>query len=192
VLTTLLDTCVLYPSRQRDFLLSLAAEGMYRPIWSARIMDELVFEKDARLVRRGVSGDEARRRAEHLLAQMRRAFDDAEIMGWEPLEGSYGLPDQNDEHVVAAAVVGGAGAIVTQNLRDFPPDRLPYGLDVIDPAEFAFHTVALDPRTALRAVQEIARRSGRTGPTLSIEDVLHILASRYHMIDAVEVLRRAM
>lgn len=77
--TALLDASVLWPSTQRDFLLSLAVEKMYRPIWSGAILAELEFHEAAKLRRRGVPADEARSRAEHLGGQMRHAFDDAEL-----------------------------------------------------------------------------------------------------------------
>src|SRR6476661_6443593 len=138
--TALLDTCVLWPSLQRDVLLSLAAEGMYRPAWSTVILAELEYEEAAKLTRRGVAPTEADDRAAHLIQQMRQAFDHAEITGWEGLEGSYGLPDPDDEHVVAAAVVAGAGAIVTLNTKDFLARLLPAGLETLRPAEFAANT----------------------------------------------------
>ena len=131
--TALLDTCVLWPNLQRDFLLSLAAEHLYRPIWSAAILDELAWEESKKLQRRGATKIESDERTTHLITQMRRAFDDAEVVGWEGLVGTYGLPDPNDEHVVAAAVVGGAGAIVTLNFKDFPAKSLPKGIEVISP-----------------------------------------------------------
>ena len=107
--TALLDTCVLWPSTQRDFLLSLAIEGMYRPTWSSAILLELEICETTKLTRKiGVDAGEAEFRAKHLVEQMRTAFDDAEVAGWEGLEGTYGLPDPDDEHVLAAAVVGGA------------------------------------------------------------------------------------
>ena len=97
---------------------------------------------------------------------MRQAFNDAEITGWEGLEGTYGLPDPDDEHVVAAAVVAGAGAIITLNTKDFPAALLPVGLETLRPAEFAANTVSLDPHRALHAIQHHRQphRHPRTSP----------------------------
>jgi len=135
VFAALLDTCVLWPSLQRDFLLSLAVEGLYRPVWSSAILAELEYEEAAKWVRRGADKHEAACRASRLISRMRMAFDDAEVSGWEALDGTYGLPDPDDEHVVAAAFVAGAGVIVTHNLKHFPNDGLPEGIAVLTPSQ---------------------------------------------------------
>jgi predicted nucleic acid-binding protein len=161
-------------------------------VWSARILTELEWHEASKLQRRGVPLGEASRRAARLVGQMRAAFDDSEIVGWEGLEGRYGLPDPDDEHVVAAAVVGGAGAIVTWNRKDFPSRRLPQGIDVLAPADFASNTVQLDPSRGLRAVSEIARRSGTKGPRRSIDEVLDVLVDRYHLDESLKLIRASM
>lgn len=192
VFTALLDTCVLWPSKQRDFLLSLAVEGMYRPTWSSVVLEELEYHEAVKLnARQGLTEADAGRRAATLVERMRASFSDAEITGFEGLEGTYGLPDPDDEHVVAAAVAAGAGAIVTSNIKDFPQDRLPAHLQVVSPAEFAENTVAVDPIRARAAIQAIVTRSGRSGPTLSEDDLLDILTLRYSMHGAVELIRQA-
>jgi hypothetical protein len=186
--TALLDTCALWPSLRRDFLLSLAIEGLYRPVWSSVILAELEYEESAKLVTRGSDPRVAKRRACHLVAQMRSAFDDALVVGWEGLEGCYGLPDPDDEHVVAAAVVANAGVIVTENVKDFPVGCLPVALDVVRPDRFATSTVEISPPHALVAVKMIASRSGRDGPRLTPADVLTRLENRYGMADATSLL----
>lgn len=170
-------------------LLSFAIEGLYRPLWSEAILDELGYHEQLKLVRRGVDTDEATRRAAHLLNQMRSSFDDACVAGWEGLEGTFGLPDPDDEHVVAAAVVGGAGVIVTDNLRDLPSDRVPAGIAVVTAAQFASETVSVSPPTALSALTTIARRLRR--PAMTIDQVLVALGSRYGWHDAVDLLDEA-
>lgn len=189
--TATLDTNVLWPSLQRDFLLSLAVEGAYRPTWSSVILDELEFHEAAKLVKRGMLQGEAAERASNLVAAMRREFADAEVEGWEPLEGTFGLPDPDDEHVVAAAVIAGAGAIVTENTKHFPSGKIPHSIQVLTAREFAKNTVALNPPHALAAVQEIANRSGRHGPELTPQGILDILRDRYNLVEAVDMMVEA-
>lgn len=182
-----LDTCVLWPSLQRDFLLSMAIEGLYRPLWNDAILDELHRHEQLKLVGRGSEEHAALATADHLITQMAGAFDDALVGGWEPLEGSYGLPDPNDEHVVAAAVVGGAGAIVTDNLADFPRTRVPHSIQVISARDFAANTADVDPERAATALHAISARHVKTQRTP--HELLGLLVARYGMTDVAEILR---
>lgn len=154
-----LDACVLWPSLQRDFLLSLAAERLYRPLWSDVLLDEVEDNEAAKLVRRGALPADAASRAAFLRSEMVRGFPDAIVTGFEPLEGSFGLPDPDDEHVLAAAFLGGAGAIV------------------------------LNPPAALRALMEISDRSGRAGrPGRSVLELKQTLRVRYGLDEAVSAI----
>ncbi|MGW4367642.1 PIN domain-containing protein [Nocardia takedensis] len=182
-----LDTCVLWPSLQRDFLLSLAAESLYRPLWSDRILEELEYHEALKLEGRGVDPRTAELRAHKLIQQMAAAFDDALVEHWQPHEGAFGLPDLDDEHVVAAAVVGGAGAIVTDNVKHFPKSQVPSSISILKPAQFAADTVSVSPEVALRAVETLAQRFRK--PPVDVEDVLKDLEVRYGMHEAVDLIR---
>lgn len=182
-----LDTCVLWPSLQRDFLLSLAIEGLYRPLWSEAILAELEYHEAAKLERRGQTPVDAEASAVRLVATMRTAFDDALVTGWEPLEGSFGLPDVDDEHVVAAAVVGNAGVIVTDNGKDFPSKHIPSHIQIVSPADFASDTVAVSPAVAQRALDSIAARL--RNPPMAAGEILDLLVSRYGMSEVADLLR---
>jgi hypothetical protein len=185
----LLDTNVLWPSLQRDVLLSLAVEDIYRPLWSSAALDELAFHEARKLCQRGIRSETAEARAARLIAAMRQAFADSDVAGWEGLEGTFDLPDENDEHVLAAAVRGGAGALVTHNVTDFPTEQLPLGLELQSPPDFAHHAVSVQPAAATSAIHAVSARTGIHGPSLTIERILTILDARNGFTDAVRILR---
>ena len=89
--TAVLDACVLVPIALADTLLRVAEKGLYRPLWSGRILAEAQAATEE--IHPGI--DAAKR-----FAQMREAFDDALVSGWEELEGGLSLPDQDDRHVL--------------------------------------------------------------------------------------------
>ena len=112
------------------------------------------------------------------------------MSGWEPLEGSYDLPDPDDEHVVAAAVMGGAGVIVTDNTADFPDDRVPDGIDVVTARVFITDTVTVSPRAALTAAEAVAGRLAN--PPMQVTKLLSLLETRYRLVEAADLLRQAL
>ena len=183
-----LDTNVLWPGLQRDFLLSLAAAGLFRPLWSEHILDELRMTQVRKLVGQGVNTEVAQARAGMLEARMREEFPDAIVTGYEPLIGSFKLPDPEDEHVVPAAVLGGAGLISTGNTKHFPAENLPWTLEIATPTEFASMTVEIDPNSAWRALQAMATRSGRHGPKVTALEIVNELIQRYDMQEMADFL----
>lgn len=151
--TALLDACVLYPAPVRDLLIETANTHVYRARWSDHIHEEWISNV---LKNNAKATPEALARTRTL---MNDAVPDALISGYEPLINSIILPDTNDRHVLAAAIVGRADVIVTANLKHFPPEALsPYGIEAQHPDEFLMHQRDLNPERFLQCVKRIRAR----------------------------------
>jgi len=135
----LLDACVIAPMPLCDTLLRLAEHpAFYRPLWSRQILEEVggVLEKKL-----GYSSIQRQRRID----AMHRAFPEAMVEIPAKLD-SFVCPDDNDRHVLAAAVRGQANAIITSNTKDFPASCLEeYGLLCQTPDDFLVHQFHLNP-----------------------------------------------
>ena len=153
--TALLDANVLYPAPVMDLMLELASTGLYRARWSDDIHDEWVRN----LTRDHPDKAEA---IEKRRDNMDRAIPQALVTGYHDLIEGLQLPDPDDRHVLAAAIVGRADVIVTFNLKDFPDDRLAqYGIEAQHPDEFLNFQRTLDEALFLQCVKAIRSRLTR-------------------------------
>jgi predicted nucleic acid-binding protein len=158
----LLDACVLYPTVLREILTGVAGQGVYVPLWSARILEEW-----ARAARKLGPVAEVQARGE--VAALRAAFPASEVAVPEGLVRRLHLPDPDDVHVLAAAIAGRADVIVTFNAADFPRATLAEdGIARQAPDEFLIGLWRADPvpvATAVAAVHaEAERLSGQPWP----------------------------
>lgn len=123
-----IDACVLYPTVLREIVLGVARAGLIAPLWSDRLLEE--WARTA--ARHGGAADAALARGE--IAALSAAFPGARIAHDPATEAALWLPDAGDIHVFATALAGGAEAIITLNLRDFPRSELaPHGVEAIHP-----------------------------------------------------------
>lgn len=166
--TVILDACVMYPAPLRSYLMYLAQTGLYRARWTENIHDE--WTRNLLINRPDLSAEKLQRTRE----LMNQHIPDCLVEGFESLIDGIVLPDEDDRHVVAAAVKGQAEGIITFNLKDFPNDALsPLGLTAIHPDEFLSDMFELDPSKSVLAAQN-QRRSLRN-PKMSVDEYLEVL-----------------
>ncbi len=164
----LLDANVLYPAPLRDLLLELAVTDIYKANWSADIHREWIEA----LLRNEPHRDRAA--LERTRDLMDRATRDSVVSGYESLIPSLELPDPDDRHVLAAAIVGRCDVIVTQNLKDFPDDAVaPFGIDVQHPDEFLCNHLNLASGLVCGAVRKVRLRLKH--PPYKIDEYLETL-----------------
>lgn len=164
----LYDANVLYPSTLRDLLIRVAQAGLVQAKWTDQILDE-VF-RSLKLNRPDLEGDRLDRTRE----LMNRAVRDCLVTGYEPLVDALELPDPDDRHVLAAAIKARAQVIVTNNLRDFPPDGLAdWDIEAKGADDFILDQIDLSRDTVYGAVQRIA--DSWANPPGTIADVLTLL-----------------
>ncbi len=116
-----LDACVLVRVAAREVLLAFAAEGLFEPRWSERIESEwraASLKLGRGLEATAIDGDIAVARLRAPKSPIGRQDEIDRVT-----EG-LSLPDWDDRHVLAAAIVSDAPLIVTDNLKDFPRRRL--------------------------------------------------------------------
>jgi len=86
----------------------------------------------------------------------------AEASVYRPLWSSMVVAELERNLALAAAVRGGAEVLVTENLRDFPPDAVrPYGSEVISQDTFLLDQFDLRPADVLGALRRQASRYRR-------------------------------
>ncbi len=159
----------------------LALNGLFQARWSAQVHEEWI---------RAVLRDRPDLPRERLL-QVRDAMDehaeDCLVTGYESLIDGLDLPDDNDRHVLAAAIVGHADVIVTHNLRHFPAATLDhYGIQAQHPDEFIRHLIDLSPALVADAIRD--QQAALARPPISMDDML-ALFERLGLIETVAELK---
>jgi hypothetical protein len=98
----LYDACVLYPAPLRDLLMHLALTDLFRAKWINSIHEEWIRNVLAK--RPDLQSAQLYRTRDLMNAHVR----DCLVSGYEDLIPALSLPDQNDRHVLAAAIASGA------------------------------------------------------------------------------------
>jgi predicted nucleic acid-binding protein len=164
----LLDACVLAPMPLCDTLLRCAVEpSLYRPLWSDLILGEV----GAALERMGYSPRQRERR----LQTMADYFPEAKVEYPSQLAPTLlCIPDEQDRHVLAAAIYGHADRIVTFNEKHFPEECLgQYGILRQHPDDFLVRKFHSGPVEVMEKIdsQAMAIRQPRESIVSRLRDL---------------------
>lgn len=159
----------------------LALTDAVRVKWTAQIHQEWI-----NAVLR-VRSDITRAQLERTRRLMDSHILEALVENYEHRIAGLWLPDEDDRHVLAAAIEGGCDRIVTFNLRDFPDEILaPLGISAQHPDLFCENLLGSFPLTVVAAAFE--HRQSLKRPPKSVDEYLSAL-ERQGLIKTVAKLR---
>lgn len=162
---TFLDTNILYPAGMRDIFLHISQRRLIDPKWSNDIGREL---KNTFLKNRP---DIALAWMEVTWKDMNRYFPNALVTDYEHLIPELQLPDPQDRHILAAAIVGACTVIVTANTRHFPVEvAQAHGLTVEHPDQFLRRLLDARPCDFCEAVR--SAKAKLTKPPFTLDEYL--------------------
>ena len=148
--TAVLDANVLFPIVIRDYLIWLSIHELYTPKWSGKLLEEFtaIFQKKKM--------DLLPQQITRQIQLINKTCPHALVEKYESIIPSVDISDENDRHVVAAAIKCNANVIVTYNLDDFPPEYLEsVALSVVDPDTFIADMIDLSPKRCCDAFREM-------------------------------------
>jgi predicted nucleic acid-binding protein len=156
----LLDANVLVPFRIRDVLLTLGDVGLYAPLWSEGVLEE---------VRRHLQEAMTQDQRDRLFHAMEEAFPEALVEAPDRVDVAVrGVVNAKDEHVLAAGLWAHADVIVTE---DAGLIREAEGLiDAQRVDVFLTYAVDVDAECAVSALVDMARRRWLAGAAESTDD----------------------
>lgn len=158
--TVVFDACVLYPAPLRDFLMELAATELFRARWTDAIHAEWI--RNVLKKRPDLTHAQLRWTRE----RMDTSVMDCLVSDYEHLIPIISLPDPDDRHVLAAAIHARADAIITFNLKDFPPEELGrFNVEPIHPDDFIRYQFDLKVASVVIAAGNCCRRLKRPPKT---------------------------
>lgn len=177
----LYDANVLYGNFPRDLLIRMSRIGLVQAKWTHEILDELFRNLKAN------RPDLAPDKLDRLRELMIRSIRDCLVQGYEPLIDSVELPDPDDRHVLAAAIKARAQVIVTNNLKDFPREKLSqWDIEPKSRDAFILDQIYLNKAKVFGEVQDIAAKCDN--PPLTTDEVLDSLVAD-GLVESVAALR---
>lgn len=164
------DTTVLFPFSVMDVMLALTEDGVHEVLWPQALLAE--WERViVREQRRPAASAAA------ITAAIREYFADSEVpeQAYAPLIAQMPGDDPDDRVHMAAAIAGGAEAIVTWNRSDFPAQALAaHGIRVCAPDEYLCGLLDAWPDEVLATVVRLAGEKRR--PPMAPADLIDLLA----------------
>jgi predicted nucleic acid-binding protein len=167
-LTVVLDSCVLYPAPLRDFLMHLALLDLFRAKWTEMIHTEWI--RNVLKSRPDLSLNQLERTKNLMNLHVR----DCLVENYKSLIETLALPDQDDRHVLAAAIHAKADVILTFNLKDFPAKTLEnYSIEAKHPDKFIVSLLEADTEKVCLAAER--QRLSLKNPPKNRDEFLQIL-----------------